>query len=311
VTYAYGWQQAQDGAADPNGTDSGRPVVPITYAAAPGHHAAAASGPRPDWSQQRVPSVAAPSAWGATEAHDPVAADIRNSVIGRLQKMNAMQGQYAWDRRTSAKPLGPHALAFLYRDPVSPRGELASRGELATHGARPAYAVALATRLFSDGDDVRDLGWLLHRLAGLARDRNQASGDFDPRDQMADRTDEMSAAAEYIGLAVSTLDTPAGTWDQVRASAAGPLDVAGRCLALLTDGTHIVLDRGGHRSFGAVRIRSSHDLNMVPGNPIRPWSWQRDLPTQDGLAPIWSRMAELHRAIRDGQLRREPARRTR
>src|SRR5262249_25091269 len=148
---------------------------------------------------------------------------------------------HAWRHRRD-RPVAPHALGFLYADPIPPAED-----------GRRYYHVVAATRMVNDDPAVRDLPALLYRLAALARERYLPTpGGFDPAVHMTTHQDEPSGAARYIGLGVSTLDTPAGTWDDVQASAGGADEVPGRCYALLCDGTAILADRGGRDSFGAV-----------------------------------------------------------
>lgn len=221
-------------------------------------------------------------------SYDPVASRIRNLVIDRLLRMNARHATHAWLQRR-AQPVGPHGLAFLYCDQPGPH-----------HLRDPASAttdypheVAAATRLVDDGADVRDLPRLLYRLTALTRERYLAGG-FDPRGYLANRQDPMSARATYIGIAVSSLDTAGATWEEIQRVAAGPLDLPGRCFALLTDGTRLLIERGGQDVYGEVRILSTHDLNVEPGLAGRRWAWRADLHELAGTYEIWRRLHDLH-----------------
>jgi len=246
--------------------------------------------PRPGWDQ--------PVAEDGSEAHDPAVVELRNQVVDRLRVMNAKHAQQAWDRR-HGDPIGPHALAFFYAAPT-------------TTGGRPSYQLATATRLFLAGPDVDDLPRLLYRLTGVAAGLARTDA-FDPRTQMADRYESMPRTARYIGLGVSSLDSEAGTWAQVRQAADGITDVPGRCFAYLADGTFLQVDRGANRDFGAVSITSSRDLNTVPGMPSRLWRWagsrfdaqQRrwvlSFPDHAATADIWHWLIQLHHTIYGGQ----------
>lgn len=215
-----------------------------------------------------------------THPHDPASARIRNLVVDRLLRMNARHATHAWLQRR-AQPVGPHGLAFLYCD-----------------SGGPHHAVAAATRMVDDADDVRDLPRLLYRLASLARERYVAGpGGFDPRTSMTNRQDPMSASAVYIGIGVSSLDTADATWEQVQHVAGGPLDLPGRCFALLTDGTQLLIERGGRDVFGEVRIACTQDLNVELGLAARRWAWRPDLTTTTGTAHIWPRMYDLHELV--------------
>jgi hypothetical protein len=199
--------------------------------------------------------------------------------------MNAMHGTHAWDRRRR-EPIGPHGLAFLYRDPI-------------TAGDPPRYKVAAATRLFLDGDDVRNLPRLLYEMIGIARDYH-ARGAFDPRLTMTDRQEEMSVHAEYIGLGVSTLDTPWTPWYEALENAAGPLDIPGCGYVMLIDGTRMVVERGGSSS-GTTKLFSSRQLTD-PMHPVRVWTWLRDAHVP-GRTELWQWMAQLHDLAAEGHRR--------
>ena len=217
----------------------------------------------------------------STPAHDATSARIRNLAADRLLRMNARHATHAWLQRR-AHPVGPHGIAFLYFDQAA---------------AAPVPTVVAATRLVDDTADVRPLPRLLYRLANLARDRYAQLGGFDPRPVLANRQDQMSPHAAYIGLGVSSLDSGTETWERIQRSASGPLDLPGRCFALLGDGTHMLVDRGGQDVFGEVRLASTHDLNIELGIAARRWVWRPDLATTSGTAEIWPRLADLHQLI--------------
>ena len=213
--------------------------------------------------------------------HDAASARIRNLAVDRLLRMNARHATHAWLQRR-AHPVGPHGIAFLYYDQVA---------------ASPVPTVVAATRLVDDTADVRPLPRLLFRLANLARDRYAQPGGFDPRPVLANRQDAMNPGATYIGLGVSSLDSDTETWERIQQSAGGPLDLPGRCFALLGDGTHLLVDRGGQDVFGEVRLACTHDLNIELGLAARRWTWRPDLAITSGTAEVWPRLADLHRLI--------------
>jgi len=226
--------------------------------------------------------------------HDAESARIRNLVVDRLLRMNARHATHAWvNRRGHA--IGPHGLAFLYcaADPMVGPGQPGR------------HSVAAATRLVDDADDTRDASRLLYRLSTLARERYlNAGGEFDPRRHMTNRQDPMPAHATYVGLGLSSLDTAAATWEETRQRASGPLDIPGRCLGLLRDGTHLLLERGAQDVFGEVRVYCTHDLNIELGLPNRRWTWHPDLRSTPGTAEIWRRLDDLHAVTTQGRARR-------
>jgi len=221
------------------------------------------------------------------EQHDRAAAEIRNLVVDRLSQMNAQHALNAWEHRRKT-PIGPHALAFFYLDVVETSG--------------PArYVTPAAARLFLDGEDVAFLPELLYKMVGIGRRRLARGDDFDPLTAMARRQDEMSSRVQYIGVGVSSLETPSMTWAEVQQKAFGPLDIPGRGVALLTDGTRLVLERGDH-AHGPMLVRSSHQLDLVPGIPSRRWTWLRD-QVEPNSADYW--LHELHQTVLEGQRRME------
>ena len=221
------------------------------------------------------------------EQHDRVAAEIRNLVVDRLSQMNAQHALNAWEYRRKT-PIGPHALAFFYLEQIEP-------------GSPPRYATPMAARLFLDGEDVAFLPELLYKMVGIGRRRLARGDDFDPLTSMARKQDEMSPRAQYVGVGVSSLETPQVSWAEIQQNAFGPLDIPGRGLAILTDTTRLVLERGD-RSHGPTHVRSSHQLDLVPGIPSRRWTWLRD-PVEPNSAEYW--LQELHQTVLEGQRRME------
>jgi hypothetical protein len=221
------------------------------------------------------------------EQHDRVAAEIRNLVVDRLSQMNAQHALNAWEHRRKT-PIGPHALAFFYLEQIEP-------------GNPPRYATPMAARLFLDGEDVSFLPELLYKMVGIGRRRLARGDDFDPLAVMARRQDEMSSRAQYIGVGISSLETPTLSWAEIQQNAFGPLDIPGRGVAVLTDGTRLLLERGD-RSHGPTHVRSSHQLDLVPGIPSRRWTWLRDT-VEPNSAEYW--LQELHQAVLEGQRRME------
>jgi hypothetical protein len=217
--------------------------------------------------------------------HDPALADLRAQVASRLQIMNAMHAHHAWERR-HRDPIAAHALAFFYADP----GGRPNRWELRT-----------GTRLFLDGPDVTDLPRLLYGLTQLARGYRGERAGFDPRAQMADVVEPMSAQATYFGLGISTLDTPrngdfGGPWHQVREQVDSMFNIPGRCFAQLVDNTLILADRRGEDELGEFYLQSSQSLDVVPGQAIRRWRMTSDLLLRrdPATAGIWQWLEQLH-----------------
>jgi hypothetical protein len=215
--------------------------------------------------------------------HDEAGAELRNQIVDRLRRMNSLHLRHAWETRRR-DPIGPHAVVFFYADTAS---------------RRPLrYRLACATRMFLDGEEVRDLPRLLFELGGIAEGYAQDGG-FDPRSQMATRAEPMSRDAVYVGAGVSSLDTPSGTWAQVLESGAGPVNIPGRCLAYLSDGGMILCDRRGQDEYGAFHIASTHSLDIAFGLAHRAWRWGHNLPVLDDPATrdSWGWLIHLHNVV--------------
>jgi hypothetical protein len=203
---------------------------------------------------------------------------IRDQVVERMATMSARHAEYAWVHRRD-RPVGPHALAFLYADAVS--------GSLGVW-----WKVVAGTRMVHDDTDARHLPRLLYRFARLGRDRYVGSdGGFNPGVQLCNRHDASSGLAEYIGIAVSTLDTPGRDWAQTQATAVGAGEVAGRCFVVLGDGTGMLIDRAGEVDGSAVVVAATRPLNSAPGRRVVP---APQLWAAPGLAQVWEPMWQIH-----------------
>ncbi len=247
--------------------------------------------PRPP-APPTVPESSAPTGaghqWHATaqtdEQDSEALVELRNQVVDRLRLMNARHAHRAWEL-ADTDPIAPHGLAFFYAD----------------HDARPdsryAWQVATATRLFLDGPETGYLPRLLWEQARIA-DAYRRAGSLDPRRQLANRAEPMTADARYLGVGVSTLDLPEFPWAHQRQSRNG-YDIVGRCFALLVDGAWLLLDRGHRSQFTALRIWSSRTLDTPSHMNMRRWNWGRDLPelTDPATRDIWVQLQGLHRVL--------------
>jgi len=218
-----------------------------------------------------------------TQVRDAAEADLRCSVAARLKKMNWLYAENAWQLRRR-DPLGPHALAFLYCRPDAHRP---GRLEL-----------GIATRLFLDAPDVEYLPRLLFDVAAVLRERDGHPVDVR---EIASRVDPVAARGTYVGVAVSSLDTPTGTWKETRERVEDSLDIPGPCYAYLADGTALLVDRGGKGAFTDMTINSTHSLD-VPGTASGGrWTWKPDLITEAGgdtqqtWEQLWDQLQDLHR----------------
>jgi hypothetical protein len=224
---------------------------------------------------------------GQPVPHDSAGAELRNQVVDRLRKMNALHLRHAWESRRR-DPIGPHAVVFFYADLA---------------GTRPLrYRLACATRMVLDGDEVRDLPRLLFDLTTVAQAIRTEYGVCDPRSWLVTRVEPMSRDAVYLGVGVSSLDTPSGTWPEVLAAGLTPVSIPGRCFAYLSDGGMILCDRRGADEFGAFHVTSTHSLDIAFGVADRAWRWGTDLPalTDPATADTWRQLIRLHTLVGGG-----------
>ncbi|HYN92792.1 MAG TPA: hypothetical protein VES42_02960 [Pilimelia sp.] len=256
---------------------------------------------RPAWTEpaygppQQQPAAPPPAGhWPPLEAAAPdhplllpvAAPDLRFQVANRLREMNWAHAKLAWERRRK-DAISPHALAFFYAEPAV--------------GEPPRHTLRTATRLFLAGPEATELPGLLFELDRVAQ-RFQEAGDFDPRLRMSNRADEMSPQARYIGVGVSSLDSPRGQWAASCQRAASALHIPGRAFALLDDGAAIQLDRAGLAEFNRCRLLSTHAIDVIPSHPISAFTQDRQLtrrndPTTD---EIWHWIGVLHRRVAAG-----------
>jgi hypothetical protein len=96
---------------------------------------AALEQPAPTRHTPPAPGHAAPGgAYGRAPA-DPVAASIRDGAVDRMVRMSARHAAHAWRHRRD-RAVVPHALAFLYADPMAPAED-----------GRQFFTVVAATRM--------------------------------------------------------------------------------------------------------------------------------------------------------------------
>jgi hypothetical protein len=248
----------------------------------PGHHLPGSAKPEPPGG--------APA-----ETHEAIAARSHGSVINRLQYMNSLHALHAWERRRSG-PIGPHALAFVY-----------AAADLRSLGPRPYYEARVGKRLFKAGEDVEDLVGLLYQMVDIADGYLDNGGIFDPLAQMTQRDDEVPADAIYIGLGVSSLDTPAGRWKEMQTHTRSGMAIPGRCMMLLVDRTSILADRPA-QMHDPLQVRSNRPLGMDASVKYHVW---RPLVIEDQDLPTWQWLEQLHQRVVEGQRRMHPARTSR
>ena len=266
-----------------------RPAVPVPDAAA--MHAPTVEFPVPKPPPAHVMDL--PGVAVQHRPHDKAAAGLRQQVVQRVWRFNAQHAHHAWSRlqRLSIggprRPISAHAVAFFYAPPS------------VTADRTPVLRTA--TRLFLAGPEAADPARLLGDLATIAAGWVDAGG-VDPRRHMVDRAEPTGAGAWFTGVALSTLDTDAGPWDQVSQQAWVPMDLAGRVYVWLTDDTMVLLARRAHNDSRPMGIRATHSIDSTPGHLVLPWSWNPNLALLDDptTAPIWRALIHLSNVIERG-----------
>src|SRR5262249_11255682 len=151
-----------------------------------------------------------------------------------------------------------------------------------------------AARLFLAADGQR-LAMLLYEMVPVVRDHLAAG--HDPRTHVFSWHDAMTGRARYVGLGVSSLDTPAASWRQIQQSASSEMDVPGRCYARLIDESMLLVDRLARTDFGMSNVLTSDPIRDVSGVPERRWGYARDLAQSEDHGPenraIWHWLTQL------------------
>lgn len=206
--------------------------------------------------------------------------DFRNKVANALIELNWNQSMDLWKRRRR-DPLNPHVLVFLFAEPPT--------------GPPPRSELRIAARSFLAGDEQR-LAMLLCEMVGVVGDHVQAGRD--PNEYVYSWHEPMSVHARYVGVAVSSLDTPQATWAQVQRSANNEMDVPGRCYAHLYDDSKLLIDRLAKRDFGMCRVLSTDPIEDTSGEGERRWKYASDIAASDTYGPdnraTWQWLTKLH-----------------
>jgi hypothetical protein len=123
----------------------------------------------------------------------------------------------------------------------------------------------------------------------------------DPRVEMCNRSEDMTPQARYVGIGISSLDTPAGTWHQIQHSAKDERDVPGRCYAWLVDGSMLLVDRKVQDRHPDVTVWSTEPLANISGQMQYRSYYGRHIGEPERLDPYtrdtlyW--LSQLHEAI--------------
>lgn len=235
------------------------------------------------------------------EPENPAWVDVRNLVAARLRTINSTHTHEAFDRVGKRNALSPHGVVLLYTiaDRTQPSG----------------VKLHFVTRFFLQGPESDELPAMLqdlHRSALNNIKRSHAAGQrWDPRgpeNSMVNGGEmDMPREADYLGVAVSTLDTEDVNWrDAVRSLNGQPdgvgrartvFDLAGRSIAHLIDGTTLLVVRDPHRPLGDTGVRANRNLDI---RRTYYFNHNTDLTTRGGpmIVEAWARLAELHDTLR-------------
>ncbi|WP_067494384.1 hypothetical protein [Actinoplanes sp. TFC3] len=220
-----------------------------------------------------------------------LSASVRGRALDRAIQVNASHARNAADRTGTRDALGEHALILFSVD----------------ESARP-FRLSTATRLDYEEHRGEDLPALLNELSNHAWNQIQTAyrtgKRWDPRtpmDGLVLRSDSVTPETEYIGLAISTLDTPTAPWHETKrnVTSADGLNLAGQGYVFLKDGTAMYFLRaaqvggtgGGSGQHVIITNRVVHSIyrprldNDLPGNAT-----PRD-------APVWQGLEKLHHVL--------------
>lgn len=231
--------------------------------------------------------------WAGFPRREAVSAEVRNQIARRVVDANFEHARAAWARRRS-DPIGPHVTIYLY----------SSGSEL-----RLAYRVFLAA-------DEPSLPHLLHEL--VPHVRHQLAAGLDVRDAQCTVVEDGMRPdpyclrpadlhlrpATYLGVAVSSLDTPAGSWAQVCRTATSEVSIPGRCYVWLVDDTVVVIDRLARDQFGRVTVYANEPVRASLGEVGHPVTAVAELaiPQRQTIADpdVLTWLRELHHTVLAG-----------
>lgn len=218
------------------------------------------------------------------EALDP---QVRGQITERMIRMNTSHALAAADRLGTKTAIGPHSLA-LFSVEVAP-------------GRYPRLSTA--TRLVLDGEDAENLPDLLADLTARAHEKiNEARTQnrrWDPRTPLTGlvlRSEEISEETAYLGLGVSTLDTPELPWSRIKLgiSSADGLHLRGQGFIYLRDGTVVHIVRRAQMSSGHHEITSNRRIDSQ--YPSRRDDYLMEKAEQQGER-TWDLMRQLHEVL--------------
>jgi hypothetical protein len=218
---------------------------------------------------------------------EPVSSTIRGQVVDRMIRINTSHALQAADRLGTKLAVGPHCLALFSIDNIPGRYQ----------------RLSTATRLILDGEDAESLPDLLRDLTARAREKiseAHAKGRRwearTPLTGLVLRSEEFSENTAYIGLGVSTLDTPEIPWSRARQSVTGAdgLHLRGQGMIYLQDGTAVHIIRRAQMASGQHEIMASRRVDSQ--YPSRRDEHLIERATHHG-DESWELMRHLHEVL--------------
>ena len=108
----------------------------------------------------------------------------------------------------------------------------------------------------------------------------------------------MRPDASYVGLAVTSLDTPTGSWAEVLQTAYSELHIPGRSYVWLVDDTVMVIDRLARDQFGRVTVYSNQPARGITGEMVTLVPDLAEPHRQTVADPdVLTYLGELHRTV--------------
>jgi hypothetical protein len=204
-----------------------------------------------------------------------------------LELLSVRHACEAWERRNQVG-IAATAVALLYED----------------HDPATGAVVRVAGKVLPESDQTADAQRVVYDLARVAGDVAHQGGD--PR-TMCENPEPMTWQARLVGVAVSLLDTPQGTWAQLRASmtmSVGGFDIPGRVLALLGDDTMLLLDRLSRTRVEYLTVASNAIVDDFSHRLGRRWRFVPQLAQLDDpmTRGVWLRLAQLRHVLAGGDL---------
>jgi hypothetical protein len=212
---------------------------------------------------------------------------LRGRFADRLISVNAAHAGHAADLIRTRDDLCEHALVLYSASPFQEAG----------------HEVSIATRLsLSDNENADILGWL-NGLCRVVEQRLHEAGRHDqrwdprtPLTGLVSRSEDLSPQMIYMGVGVSTLDTPEQPWRQMKSGVErySGLRLRGQGYLLIDDDTTIHLVRAPQ--VGAQAGQHRIIANQAIETQYRNWIRQPDMmaAADQRTSQIWELMRRLH-----------------